>query len=470
MVMGDLEQSSQVLVIGGGPAGYSAAFRATDLGLEVTLVDPSPRLGGVCLHSGCVPAKSLLFLTQVMRDARRIESMGIVYAHPRIDLEAVRRWKTAVIDNLADDLMQAGRRRDIQRIAARAQFDSSRSVRLQGCDISRIRFDHAIIATGTRPNVLAGAISQPAGRIMDPAGALDLTGIPERLLIVGGGYMGLELGTIYATLGSRVTLIEKGDRLLPGVDQDLVAPLQQHLATLFESIQLNTQLVALQEADRDVAVKMEGGETREIHFDSILVASGVRAAVEGLGLEHTRVQTDRRGFINVDERQRTADGAIFAVGDVTGMPLLAHKAVRQGKVAAETIAGEPSAYDAQAVPVVVYSDPQIAWCGMTEEDARRQNLPVTVIRRPWRHSARAAAMGAGEGLTKIIVDPANGRIIGAGIVGRQAEALIAEAVVAIEMGALAEDVALCMHPIPTLSETIAEAAELHSSHPDPLHH
>jgi dihydrolipoamide dehydrogenase len=461
MVMGDLEQFSQVLVIGSGPAGYSAAFRAADLGLEVTLVDPSPKIGGVCLHSGCVPAKSLLFVTQVMRDARRIQSMGIDYASPRIDLQAVRRWRTAVIDDLADHLMQESHRRDIQLIKARAQFDSPRSVRLAGGAISRIRFDHAIIATGVRPVPPPGIAFLPAGRIMSPAGALDLTDIPETLLIIGGGYIGIELGTIYSTLGSRVTLLETGDRLLPGVDRDLVDPLQQHLATLFESIELHTRVAALAQTRAGATAEVEGDAAGERHFSRIIVASAARAAIEGLGLEHTPIEMDPDGYIKVDERQRTTADAIFAVGDVTGMPLLAHKAVRQGKVAAETIAGEPSAFDVQAVPVVIYSDPQIAWCGMTEETARRRNHPVTVLRRPWRNALRAATLGAGQGLTKIIVEPSNGRIIGAGIVGPQAEALIAEAVIAIEMGALAEDVALCMHPIPSLSETAAQAAELY---------
>jgi dihydrolipoamide dehydrogenase len=461
MVMGELEQTSQLLVLGGGPAGYSAAFRAADLGVEVTLVDPLPRLGGVCLHSGCVPAKSLLFLTQVMRDAKRIRSMGITYQSPHIDLESVRRWVDSVIDDQADELTQQSRRRDIQLITARAQFDTPRSVRLQGSEIHRIRFEKAIIATGARPTLLPGSSFQPAGRIMDPARALAMADIPQTVLVIGGNYMGLELGTIFATLGSRVTLVEKGDSLLQGVDEDLVAILKQRLENLFESIYLQTRVTSLQETNQGVAVRMEGAETRQMDFARIVAATGARPAIEDLGLEHTGVNTDPNGFLKVDERQRTSNPAIFAAGDVTGWPLLAHKAARQGKVAAESAAGQASAFDVQAVPIVVYTDPPIAWCGITEESARRQGRHVTVVRQSWRHSARAATLAAGEGLTKIFIEPSNGRIIGAGIVGRQAEALIAEAVIAIEMGALAEDVALCMHPIPTLSEITAEAAESH---------
>ncbi|RJQ74602.1 MAG: dihydrolipoyl dehydrogenase [Desulfobacteraceae bacterium] len=459
MVMGDLEQSSQVLVIGSGPGGYAAAFRAADLGLEVTMVDPSPRPGGVCLYNGCIPAKSLLFLAQVMHDAKRVHKMGIAFDPPRIDLEAVRRWRAGIIDELAENLAQLSQRRDIQLLNARAQFDGPRSMRLHGGEIRRIRFEHAIIATGARPKPFPGTSFRSGSRIMDAAAALEMTDIPQTLLIIGGGYVGLELGTIYATLGSRVSLVEMGDRLLPGVDRDLVAPLQQRLETLFESIHLQGRTASLQESERGVTTLLEGAP--EMHFERALVAIGNKPATEELGLETAKVEIDEKGFIRVDERQRTGADAIFAVGDVTGGPMLAHRAARQGKVAAETIAGIPAAFDVHAIPLVVYTDPQIAWCGMTEETARAQNRKVTVLRFPWRFSGRAATLGASEGLTKIMVDPLNGRIIGAGIVGRQAEALIAEAVLAIEMGALAEDVALSLHPNPTLSETEAEAAELY---------
>lgn len=461
MVMGELEQSSEVLVIGAGPGGYAAAFRAADLGLEVTMVDAAPTPGGRCLHSACISAKSLLFLSQVIRDAERSRDMGIAFERPRIDLDAMRRWRAGLIADLADNLIQLSRRRDIQLITARAQFEDSRTVRLNSGEIRRIRFGHAVIATGAQAVPLPGMRFKQGSRIMNAAAALELNDIPQTLLIIGGGYVGLELGTIYASLGARVSLAEAGDLLLPGVDRDLVAPLQKHLETMFESICLRTQVVDLQETDHGVTARLEGASPAEKHFDRVLVAVGHRPATEELGLEHTGVEVDDKGLIKVDRRQCTADDAILAAGDATGGPMLAHKATREGKVAAETIAGQASAFDPQAIPAVVYTDPQVAWCGMTEEDAPRQNRKVTVHRFPWRFSERAATMGASEGLTKMIVDADNGRLIGAGIVGRQAEALIAEAVLAIEMGALAEDVALTIHPNPSLSETALEAAELY---------
>jgi dihydrolipoamide dehydrogenase len=461
MVMGELEQSSEVLVIGAGPGGYAAAFRAADLGLEVTMVDPAPRPGGRCLHSACIPTKSLLFISQVIRDAERIRSMGIAFEHPRIDLDAMRRWRAGLIADLAENLIQLSRRRDIQLITARAEFENSRSVRLNGGEIRRIRFGHAVIATGARAVPFPGMTFRPGSRIMNAAETLKLSEIPQTLLVIGGGYVGLELGTIYATLGSRVSLVEAGERLLPGVDRDLVAPLQKRLETMFESIRLRTRVDALLETDRGVTARLENGNPAEKDFDRVLVAVGNRPVTEGLGLEHTGVEIDEKGFIKVDPQQRTDDDAILAVGDVAGGPMLAHKAAREGKVAAETIAGKASAFDARAIPAVVYTDPQIAWCGMTEDAALRQNRRAVVHRFPWRFSNRAAILGASEGLTKIIVDADNGRLLGAGIVGRQAEALIAEAVLAIEMGALAEDVALTIHPIPSLSETALEAAELY---------
>ena len=462
MVMGELEQETELLVIGSGPGGYAAAFRAADLGLDVTMVDTAQRPGGVCLFKGCIPSKTFLYLSELIHDARRAETMGISFGKPQIDLKALRAWKARVIDTMADGLISLSNLRGVQLLQGKAQFESADKVRLHDCEVSHIKFRHAIIATGSRPIPFPGADFKPAGRIMSSTGALALADVPRNLLVIGGGYVGLELGTVYAALGSRVNLVELEDRLLPGVDPDLVEPLQHRLNTVFDSIHLKTKVASMQEFEDTVKVVLEGDvETPEQQFDRVLVAIGRKAAVTDIGLENTGVELDERGFIKVDERLRTTDERIFAVGDVTGGLMLAHKATREGKVAAEVIAGEPSAFDVRAIPAVVYTDPQIAWCGLTEEEARAKNIPVKVQRFPWKFSGRATTMGAPEGLTKIIVEPDSGRIAGVGICGRDTEGLISEGVLAIEMGALAEDMALSIHPHPTLSETEGEAAELY---------
>ena len=462
MVMGELEQECEVLVIGSGPGGYAAAFRAADLGLDVTMVDPAPRPGGVCLYQGCIPSKTFLFLSELIHDAQRAESMGVAFGKPRLDLKALREWKGKVIDAMANGLVSLSNRRGVQLLQGRAQFESSKTVRLSDAEVSHIKFRQAIVAAGSRPIAFSGTGFKAGSRIMSSTGALALADIPQRLLIIGGGYVGLELGTVYAALGSRISLVELQDRLLPGVDADLVKPLEQKLNAIFETICLRTKVASMKEADGGVEVILEGDvEKPEQRFDRVLVAIGREAGTQDLGLENTAVELDQKGFIKVDEQQRTSDEHIFAVGDVVGGLMLAHKATREGKVAAEVIAGQPSAFDVRAIPAVVYTDPQIAWCGLTEEQARNNNIPVAVQRFPWKFSGRAATMGAPEGLTKIIADPQTGRILGVGIVGRHTEGLISEGVLAIEMGALAEDMALSIHPHPTLSETEAEAAELY---------
>lgn len=462
MVMGELEQEAELLVIGSGPGGYAAAFRAADLGLDVTMVDPAQRPGGVCLYKGCIPSKTFLFLAELIHDARRAERMGITFDKPRIDLKALREWKANVIDTMADGLVSLSNRRGVQLLQGRAQFESANTARLHDCEVSHIKFRHAIIATGSRPIPFPGTDFKPGGRIMSSSGALALADVPQSLLIVGGGYVGLELGTVYAALGSRVSLVELEGRLLSGVDADLVEPLQRRLNTIFESIHLKTKVASLQETDDGVAVILEGDvEKPEQRFDRVLVAIGREVSVTDIGLEKTKVELDDRGFIKVDDQLRTTDERIFAVGDVAGGLMLAHKATREGKVAAEVIAGKPSAFDVRAIPAVVYTDPQIAWCGLTEEQARAEKIPIKVLRFPWKFSGRATTMGAPEGLTKIIADPETGRIVGVGICGRNTEGLISEGVLAIEIGALAEDMALSIHPHPTLSETEGEAAELY---------
>jgi dihydrolipoamide dehydrogenase len=459
--MGELSQEVEVLVIGSGPGGYAAAFRAADLGLDVTMVDTASRPGGVCLYKGCIPSKTFLFLSELIHDAQRAESMGIAFGKPQIDLDALRVWKGKVIDQMAGGLESLNNRRGVQLLKGRAEFESSETVRLYESEVSHIKFRHAIIATGSYPTPFPGKEFKSGGRIMSSTGALALADIPESMLILGGGYVGLELGTVYAALGSRVSLVELEDRLLMGVDQDLVQPLHRRLESVFENISLKTKVTSLNEHEKgvDVIFERNAGKTEQT-FDRVLVAIGRKPASQNIGLENTRVDLDDRGFIIVDEQQRTTDQRIFAVGDVIGGYMLAHKATREGKVAAEVIAGQPSAFDVRAIPAVVYTDPQIAWCGITEEQARQDNIKIGVQRFPWKFSGRAVTMGAPEGLTKIIVDPESQRILGVGITGRNTEGLISEGVLAIEMGALVEDMALSIHPHPTLSETEGEAAEI----------
>jgi len=461
MVMGELSQEAEVLVVGSGPGGYAAAFRAADLGFDVTMVDMGSRPGGVCLFKGCIPSKTFLYLAELIYDADKAASMGITFAKPNIDLKGLRSWKGKVIDQMANGLVSLSDRRGVQLIQGRAEFESSDTVRVYDSEISHIKFRYAIIATGSQPIAFPGTAFETGGRIMSSTGALALGDIPESLLVLGGGYVGLELGTVYAALGTRVTLVELEDRLLAGVDQDLVAPLNKRLQGIFENIHLKTKVASLKADDAGVAVVLEGDvkEPKQT-FDRVLVAIGRRPNSEGIGLENTNVQLDEKGFVIVDDQQRTHDEKIFAAGDVVGGMMLAHKATREGKVAAEVIAGEPAAFDVRAIPAVVYTDPQIAWAGLTEEQARVENRPVKVQRFPWKFSGRATTMGAPEGLTKVIVDPETQRILGIGIAGRDTEGLIAEGVLAIEMGALAEDMALSIHPHPTLSETEGEAAEL----------
>jgi dihydrolipoamide dehydrogenase len=459
--MGELTQEAGVLVIGSGPGGYAAAFRAADLGLDVTMVDPGARPGGVCLFEGCIPSKTFLYLSELIFDAAKAESMGVAFDKPRIDLEALRSWKGKVIDQLANGLVSLNNRRGVQLLKGQVKFEGPDTARIYDSEVSHIKFRHAILATGSRPIPFPGTTFKPGGRIMSSTGALALADVPEKLLVLGGGYVGLELGTVYAALGSRVSLVELEDRLLAGVDQDLVQPLHRKLNKIFDSIHLKTKVVAMEEKEGGVEVKLEGDiDPPQQTFDRVLVAIGRKPASADIGLENTKIELDEKGFVIVDDRQRTTDERIFAVGDVVGGMMLAHKATREGKIAAEVIAGQPSAFDARAIPAVVYTDPQIAWCGMTEEQAREEKRSVKVQRFPWKFSGRAATMGAPEGLTKIIVDPDTGRILGVGIAGRDTEGLISEGVLAIEMGALAEDMALSIHPHPTLSETEGEAAEI----------
>lgn len=461
MVMGDMEMNTDLLVIGGGPGGYASAFRAADLGLDVIMVDNSPRPGGICLNSGCIASKSLLQLAELLLDAEDAKNKGISFGEPKLDLAAMRAWQEQVVDTMAEDLVNKAKHRGILLVQGLAHFDSATTVRLEGAEISRIRCKKAIIATGSRPLELPGVAFVPGGRIMNAAAALRLPDIPETLLVVGGGYIGLELGTLYAALGSRVTVMEREDRFLIQVDADLVQPLQRRLATLFSDILFNIEIDGLSEENSAVQVDFQqNGKKAQRRFDRALVAIGRVPNSSGLGLEHTAVKLDSRGFIQINERQETADAHLYAVGDVAGGVMLAHKATREGRVAAEVIGGKNSAFDARSIPVVVYTDPQISWCGLTEQQAIAEDIPYGVRIFPWKYSARAQTMAMTDGLTKLLTEPKTGRILGVGITGRNAAEIISEAALAIEMGALAEDLALTIHPYPTLSETMAEAAEI----------
>jgi len=456
MVMGDLVREVDVVVIGGGPGGYSAAFRCAELGLETVVVDAGKRLGGACLFEGCIPSKALLHVAAVLGEAERAKEFGVDFGEPRISLDPLRKWKTErVIGKLARGLASVARGKNVEVVGGRAVFEDGRSLRVQGDEPQTIRFKHAIVATGSRPAPLPG-LELTSERILDSTAALELPEIPARLLVIGGGYIGLELGQVYAALGSQVTLVEMTDGLLPGVDRDLVQPLARRCEKMFASIRLGTRVADLREVGDSVQARV-GEDTAT--FDRVLVAVGRRPETAGVGLETTRARLTERGFIEVDERGRTADPHVWAVGDATGEPMLAHRAMRQGKVVAEAIAGRAVAFDNVVVPAVVFTDPEIAWCGLTETAAAAAGRTVKVARFAWAASGRAATLGRSDGVTKLLVDPDTGRVLGVGLVGPGAGELIAEGALAVETALLAEDLALTIHTHPTLSETLMEAAE-----------
>jgi len=457
MVMGDLVREVDVAVVGGGPGGYSAAFRCAELGLEAVVVDAGKRLGGACLYEGCIPSKALLHVATVMHEVERAREFGLDYGEPRLSVDALQKWKAErVVGKLARGLAGVARSRGVDVIGGRAVFEDSRGLRVEGEEPQKIRFKHAIIATGSAPATLPG-LAAASERVMDSTSALEVVDVPERLLVIGGGYIGLELGTVYAALGSQVTLVEMTDGLLPGVDRDLVQPLARRVEKLFTAIHLNTRVTALRASGARLEVEIEGRNAQG--FDRVLVAVGRRPQSAGLGLETTRVRVDERACVVIDTRCRTSDPHIYAVGDVTGEPLLAHRAMRQGKVVAEVMAGRPAAFDNVVVPAVVFTDPEVAWCGLTETEAQRAGRAVKVAKVQWAASGRAATLGRSDGLTKLVVDPESGRVLGAGVVGPGAGELIAEGALAVETAALAEDVAATIHAHPTLSESWMEAAE-----------
>jgi dihydrolipoamide dehydrogenase len=458
--------NTQLCVLGAGPGGYAAAFLAADLGLKVTLVDFEPRLGGVCLLRGCIPSKALLHVAKAKAEAKHLAEWGVAFPEPAIDVAAMRARKEKVIATLTGGLKQLAAKRQVSVVRARAVFEDSHTLKLTSVDGApladdRIDFEHCIIATGSSPTRIP-ALDLPTHRVMDSTGALELPDVPESLLVVGGGYIGLEMGTVYAALGSKVTVVEMTDGLLLGADRDLVRPLQKRLEGMFEAIHLNTKVAALVDRQDSIEVTFEGAVPEKVkRFSRVLLCVGRQPNTAGLGLEKAGVQIDGRGFIVVDRQRRTANPRISAIGDAAGEPLLAHKAAHEGKLAVEAILGKPVAFEPKAIPAVVFTDPEVAWAGLTETEAKRQGRAVEVAQFPWMASGRAQAIGRTEGLTKWIIDPQSQLVVGCGIVGSGAGDLISEAVVAIEMGCSARDVAEAIHPHPTLSETLGAAAEVH---------
>ncbi|HRI88309.1 MAG TPA: dihydrolipoyl dehydrogenase [Candidatus Hydrogenedentes bacterium] len=457
------ETGKRVVIIGGGPGGYAAAFMAADLGLDVTMIDLETNPGGVCLYRGCIPSKALLHVAKVLHEAEDAEHWGITYPKPKINLEKTRAAKDAVVAKMTGGLGQLCKARKVNYVQGRASFEDSTTIKVTSQDGAEklINTDYTILAAGSRP-VTIPELFVESDRIWNSTTALQLQEVPKSLLVVGGGYIGLELGSVYAALGSKVTVVEMTPSLLPGADEDLVTVLAQRIEKNFESVLLNTKVVGVEEEKNGIAVTLEAadGKTRTETFDNVLVSIGRKPNSSGLGLNHTKVVVNARGFVEVDEQRRTADAAIFAIGDIAGDPMLAHKASHEGRVAAEVIAGHNVAFEPRAIPAVVFTDPELAWCGITEQQAKKENREVNVARFPWSASGRASTIHRNDGLTKLITEPETNRVLGVGIVGSGAGELIAQGVIAIEMGATATDVGMSIHPHPTLSETIMESADV----------
>ncbi|MDP2328067.1 MAG: dihydrolipoyl dehydrogenase [Dehalococcoidia bacterium] len=452
----------RVAVLGAGPGGYPAAFLAAERGFDVTLIDPRANPGGVCLYIGCIPSKALLHAAGVIREAEHASAFGIEFGAPTIDLDGLRGWKDGVVEKLTGGLGTLARARKVRMVHGLGRFVDAHTIRVErDGELAEVTFDFAIVATGSSP-AMPAALRLDSDRVWDSTAALELREVPGTLLIVGGGYIGLEMATLYAALGSKVTVVEATGTLLAGADADLVRVLAKSLEGRLEAVLLETSVTALREhAGGGVEVDLAGVEEQTTRtFDRVLVAVGRRPNSADLGLEHTSVTTNERGFIRVDHQRRTDEPSIFAIGDVAGEPMLAHKATHEARVAVEVIAGEPAAWEPAAIPAVVYTDPEIAWCGLTEQEARARGIEVEVTRFPWTASGRALTLGRTDGSTKILVEPGTERVLGVGIVGPGAGELIAEGVLAVEMGARLDDLRMSIHPHPSLTETIMEAAEV----------
>ena len=462
--------STQLVVIGGGPGGYAAAFFAADLDLNVTLVDMEKNPGGVCLFRGCIPSKALLHVAKVASEAKHAANWGLTYADPKIDLDKLRAFKESVVLKLTGGLGQVSKMRKVTYLQGKATFVGPTELSIEpvgGGDKQSLTFEHAIIATGSYPTKIPG-LSINSDRVMDSTAALDLPEIPSTMLVVGGGYIGLELGSVYAALGTKVTVVEMTDGLLPGADRDLVTFLARRLETTLHKILLKTRVTGMEETKKGIKVLMEGEGLADADkaqvFDRVLVSIGRRPNSDVPGLDKTGVKVNEKGFIQVDAAMRTTTPNIFAIGDVVGEPMLAHKASHEARVAVEAVMGHKVAFEPQAIPAVVFTDPEVAWCGLTETEAKKQGRKVEIAKFPWAAIGRAIAIDRPDGMTKLVIDPETERILGVGLVGAGAGENIAEGVLAVEMAALVSDLKLTIHPHPTMSETLMEAAEVFFGH------
>jgi dihydrolipoamide dehydrogenase len=459
---------TELVVIGAGPGGYAAAFYAADKGKKVILVEREKRLGGVCLNRGCIPSKAYLHAAKLLSEARESGLRGITFGPAKIDLDKMRSWKESILDKLAQGVRGLAQRRGVEIMHGRGYFEDSANLRVETADGQKfIQFEHAIVAVGSR-SAMPKTFDLGNPRVMTSREALEIEEIPSELLVVGGGYIGMELGTVYATLGSKVVVVEALDTILAGADPDLVRPVMRYAESHFKEVRLKTKVVKMSTSSKSIQVVFEkdGQQTTEL-YDRVLVSVGRVPNCSDTGLENTKVTRDQRGFIEVNPRQQTADPAIYAIGDVTGGALLAHKATKEARVAAEVITGEYSAFENIIIPAVVFTDPEVAWCGLTEAEARQKGLEVQIAKFPWSASGRALSFDRTDGLTKLVIEPETERILGVGIVGSGAGELISEGVLAINMGATARDLAESVHPHPTLSETLMECAEAfygHSTH------
>ena len=452
---------SHLAVVGAGPGGYAAAFMAADQGLRVTLIDDEPNPGGVCLYRGCIPSKALLHVAKLLHEAQAAREWGVRFNKPRIDLDRLRSWKDGVVSRMTGGLGTLSAQRKVDYMQGRARFSGPGTLLVTGsAGRQSVTFDYAVIATGSRP-ARVPSLWLDSARMMDSTEALELPDIPASLLVIGGGYIGLELGSVYAALGSRVTVVEMLSGLLPGADRDLAGLLARQLSGRFAKVYVDTRVESLEETAGGITASLatpDGAVTET--FDKVLMSVGRTPNTEELGLDQLGIACDQRGFIPVDEKRETSHRGVYAIGDVAGEPGLAHKATHEGRTAAEAAAGLKVAFEPQAIPAVVFTDPEVAWCGLTESAAREQGREVSVLRFPWAASGRATTMGRPDGLTKLVVDPGNERVLGMGVVGAGAGELIAEGVLAVEMAALATDLRLSIHPHPTLSETVMEAADM----------
>ena len=459
---------TEIVVVGAGPGGYAAAFYAADLGKKVILVEQDKRLGGVCLNRGCIPSKALLHATHLIATARESAQRGITFAEPQINLEKLRAWKESILQKLGGGIAQLAKSRGVQVWNGRGHFEDSNTLRVETAEgQTLLHYDQAIVAVGSK-SAMPKSFDLGNPRIMTSREALELEEVPGDLLVVGGGYIGMELGTVYAALGSRVVIVEALDSILAGADSDLARPVIKFAEKNFKELRVKTKVAKMATVGKQIKVTFDaGGQVTDELYDRVLVSVGRVPNCEDLGLQNTKVERDEKGFIKVNSRQQTTDPSIYAIGDVAGGVLLAHKAHKEGRIAVEVITGEASVNEGIVIPAVVFTDPEVAWCGITEAEARARNMPIEVAKFPWASSGRALSFDRTDGLTKLIIDPESERLLGAGIVGHGAGELIAECVVAIEMGATARDLAECVHPHPTLSETIMECAEVfygHSTH------